>query len=84
VLIRQILRVVEGGIAVGGIELGGLQGLSAIGTAVLVLILLALRPAGLTGGRELAVRHSSTRAPREPILDRVGTADPQPQKGSMT
>lgn len=64
VVLRQMLRVVEGGIALGPIRISNLQGFPAIGAAIAVLVVLAFRPDGLTAGRELRIR---TRADTEPV-----------------
>jgi branched-chain amino acid transport system permease protein len=62
VLVEQVLRNIEDGVAVGGLETGRVSGLTSLGIAALVLLLLAVRPSGITGGRELHVarphRHS--------------------------
>ena len=52
--LSELLRRVEGGFDLGPIELAAKPGLRDVGLALLMLVILIFRPAGLTGGRELA------------------------------
>ncbi len=52
--LSELLRRVEGGLDLGPIELAARPGLRDVGLALLMLVILIFRPAGLTGGREFA------------------------------
>jgi branched-chain amino acid transport system permease protein len=54
-LVAELLRRVEGGVDVGGLHVPGRPGLSELGLALIMILILVLRPRGLTGGRELAL-----------------------------
>jgi branched-chain amino acid transport system permease protein len=51
--VREGLRHVEQGVAVGPIHIAGRAGLQEVGVALAMLIVLLLRPNGLLGGKEL-------------------------------
>jgi branched-chain amino acid transport system permease protein len=51
----ETLRRIEEGANLGFVHLPGRPGLSAVGLALTLLIILAVRPEGLTRGRELPV-----------------------------
>jgi branched-chain amino acid transport system permease protein len=51
----ELLRAVERGVSIGSLEIPSRAGLSEVGLALVLLLVLLLRPAGLTGGRELSV-----------------------------
>lgn len=51
--VAEVLRRLEGGFSVGFAHVPGRTGLREVGLAVIMLLALSLRPAGLTGGREL-------------------------------
>ncbi len=51
--IVELLRQLESGVALGGLELSAPRGAQELGIAVVMLLILAFRPAGLTGGREI-------------------------------
>ncbi len=51
--VAEILRRLEGGFSVGVGHVPGRAGLREVGLAIIMLLVLSLRPAGLTGGREL-------------------------------
>lgn len=52
--LRRILEFVETGVAIGPLTMPHLPGLTEIGTGIALIVVLALRPLGLTGGRELS------------------------------
>jgi branched-chain amino acid transport system permease protein len=71
----ELLRQGEKGVDLGFVALPSRPGLQLVGVGVATLLILALRPSGLTGGRELdlrwfkgrlGVRASRTRAGRVP------------------
>jgi branched-chain amino acid transport system permease protein len=68
----ELLRRVEEGASLGFVDIPGRPGLSAVGLALMLLVMLALRPEGLTRGREL-------RLPR--ILGGRSVAAPGPDGG---
>jgi branched-chain amino acid transport system permease protein len=49
----ELLRSVERGVYVGGWRIPSRPGLAEVGLALVLLLVLLLRPAGLTGGQEL-------------------------------
>jgi len=49
----EALRVVERGLYVGGWKVPSRSGLAEVGLALVLLVVLLLRPSGLTGGREI-------------------------------
>jgi branched-chain amino acid transport system permease protein len=51
----ELLRRVEEGVSLGFVHVPGRPGLSAVGLALALLVSLALRPEGITRGRELPV-----------------------------
>ncbi|MER3399672.1 MAG: branched-chain amino acid ABC transporter permease [Thermoflexus sp.] len=59
----ELLRNLEPGISIGSITLGPLYGLSQIGLAILLMLLIAFRRQGLLGDREWGL---------EPIAERLG------------
>lgn len=52
VIMRELLRGVERGVSVGSFSVPSFNGLQELGTAVVMLAILLLRPAGLSLGRE--------------------------------
>jgi branched-chain amino acid transport system permease protein len=52
-VVLELLRAVERGVTVGGWEIPHRSGLTEVGLAVVLLVVLILLPAGITGGREL-------------------------------
>jgi branched-chain amino acid transport system permease protein len=62
---QELLRRVEGGLNLGAFHLPGRPGLAAVGLALVMLLVLARRPAGITRGREIPLprwlRDRSTR-----------------------
>ena len=50
----EVLRRIEGGVDFGVFELSARPGVREVGLALLMLGIMILRPAGLTGGRELS------------------------------
>ena len=51
-VVSEVLRRIEGGVDLGLVSLGEVPGLREVVLAAIMLAVLALRPAGLTGGRE--------------------------------
>lgn len=49
----ELLRAVERGVTIGGWEIPHRSGLTEVGLAVVLLVVLIALPAGITGGREL-------------------------------
>jgi hypothetical protein len=49
----QVLRTVESGVVIAGIEIPARSGLASVGLALVLLGVLLARPAGIMGGREL-------------------------------
>lgn len=50
--IAELLRQLESGFSLGLVEVGARPGLTEVGLGILLLVILILRPAGMTGGRE--------------------------------
>lgn len=67
-VVSELLRRVEAGAHIGPAFVDGPLGLSQVGLALILLLTLILRPAGLTGGRELTLRRprgpGATRGPQ--------------------
>jgi branched-chain amino acid transport system permease protein len=82
-VVRELLRRLEGGAHVGPVFVDGPAGMSEIGLALVLLLILIQRPAGLTGGREIAFAWSPWRRPartatkeeRCPNIQPVGLRD---------
>jgi branched-chain amino acid transport system permease protein len=53
--IAEILRQVESGVSLGIIEIPERPGLTEVGLGILLLVILIVRPSGLTGGKEFSV-----------------------------
>jgi branched-chain amino acid transport system permease protein len=62
-VVRELLRRLEGGAHVGPVFIDGPAGLSEIGLALVLLLILIQRPAGLTGGREITFAWPPRRRP---------------------
>lgn len=54
IVVRRVLEYAEAGVAIGPVALPEVRGLTEIGTGLALLVVLALRPLGITGGRELS------------------------------
>jgi branched-chain amino acid transport system permease protein len=55
--VAELLRRAEGGVDVGGLfEIPARPGMQQVGVGLIMLLVLLLRPSGLTGGRELEWR----------------------------
>jgi branched-chain amino acid transport system permease protein len=69
-VVLELLRAVERGVTIGGWAVPHRSGLTEVGLAVVLLVVLILLPAGITGGRELdplaAVRVRRRRPARQP------------------
>jgi branched-chain amino acid transport system permease protein len=65
--IAEGLRHVEQGFDVGGAHVPGRAGLQEVVLALLMLVILVLRPRGITGGRELGVPRFRSRPPKVPL-----------------
>ncbi len=66
-VILELLRQLERGVTVGGLTLPSRPGLTEVAAAVVLLVILVARPAGLTGGRELLDGRRSRTAPAAPV-----------------
>lgn len=64
-VVTEILRRVEDGVDLGVVSVPGRQGVAQVGLALILLLVLMLRPAGITGGRELPLPRWLRSAPRE-------------------
>lgn len=76
-VVLELLRAVERGVTLGGWEVPHRSGLTEVGLAVVLLVVLLALPAGITGGRELdpvaAVRALARR--RRPTAPLPSTVD---------
>jgi branched-chain amino acid transport system permease protein len=54
-IISEVLRLSEQGVAIGALQLPTLPGVQLLGTAILGLMIVILRPSGITGGREVPI-----------------------------
>jgi branched-chain amino acid transport system permease protein len=54
--ITEVLRLMEGGIALGEAQLAFPKGAQELGIALVMLLVLMFRPSGITGGHELSFR----------------------------
>ena len=66
--VRLSLRILQSGPIFGPLDLPAISGLQSFGVALITLLVLMLRPRGLTGGREI-----TEVAPL--VADREGVAD---------
>ncbi|MFJ6563121.1 branched-chain amino acid ABC transporter permease [Streptomyces sp. NPDC091412] len=71
--LRELLRMVERGVEVGGVAIPRFEGLQQLGTAVVLLLVLLLRPRGLTEGREIL--HMGTSSLWRPVRGLVRRRD---------
>ncbi len=53
--LSEILRRIESGAGLGPLDIPGRPGMTEVGLAVVMLLILGFRPGGLTGGRELRI-----------------------------
>lgn len=60
-VVSELLRRVEGGVHLGSLHVPGRPGLSQLGLALIMILILVLRPRGLTAGRELALPRRRSR-----------------------
>jgi branched-chain amino acid transport system permease protein len=58
--ISEVFRRVEGGISVGPVHIPSRPGLQSVVLGLIMLLILKLRPRGLTGGREIRLPSPST------------------------
>ena len=54
-VITEALRRIEGGVSLGPMHVASRPGLQELGVATAMLLVLLLRPNGLTGGREIGI-----------------------------
>lgn len=52
-VVAEVLHRIEGGVHLGPLHIAARPGLREVGLALIMLLILILRPRGLTGGREL-------------------------------
>jgi branched-chain amino acid transport system permease protein len=52
-LVSELLRRLEGGVAIGSLQVALPTGLPQLGIGLMMLLILILRPAGITGNREI-------------------------------
>jgi branched-chain amino acid transport system permease protein len=76
----ELLRRIEMGIDFGAFELSAKPGLREVGLAVVMLLILLLRPAGIMAGRELAWR-PSIRPRSRTAASPAPSARPEPPEG---
>jgi branched-chain amino acid transport system permease protein len=55
-VVSQLLDQVQSGFSIGGLHISGPVGIEQIGLAVILLLVLIVRPSGLTRGREVSIR----------------------------
>ncbi|SFL72984.1 branched-chain amino acid ABC transporter permease [Geodermatophilus ruber] len=81
----EVLRVIESGVTIGGLEIPSRSGLASVGLALVLLGVLLLRPAGITGGRELSelVPRRSRRAEQRPAEPDARTGPPPVPVGAV-
>jgi branched-chain amino acid transport system permease protein len=60
-LVAELLRRAEGGVHIGSVHIPGRPGLSELGLALIMILILVLRPRGITGGRELGLPRARTK-----------------------
>lgn len=70
--VAEAFRRLEGGFSIGFADVPGRAGLREVGLAVIMLLVLSLRPSGLTGGREI----------RWPDLQRLTRRAPNGDRGT--
>jgi branched-chain amino acid transport system permease protein len=83
VVVQELLRRLEDGPHIGAIHIPSRPGLAATGLALIMLLVLILRPGGLTGGREVLWPFArSIRAPISGGPDVVAAAQSREREGS--
>jgi branched-chain amino acid transport system permease protein len=65
--VSELLRRLEGGVDIGPVEFTSRPGLREIGLALILLLILIVRPAGLMGGREITFPFRRERTPILPV-----------------
>jgi len=77
--ITEVLSLIESGIEVGNLTIYGPSGLRELGLGLFLLLILLLRPRGITGGREItwpftqkALRKPSVNSGEKQDLNRTG------------
>jgi branched-chain amino acid transport system permease protein len=63
-VVTELLRRAEQGFDLGVVRFDGRAGLREVGLAIVFLLILIIRPRGLTGGRELRLPSRLTGSPR--------------------
>ncbi|MBN9622517.1 MAG: branched-chain amino acid ABC transporter permease, partial [Actinobacteria bacterium] len=76
--LKEVLRHVERGLTLGPVHIPARPGLQLVGVGVVTLLILALRPSGITRGREIGLGS----------LRRIGSGRPRggenvPEEGSL-
>jgi branched-chain amino acid transport system permease protein len=54
-VVSQLLDQVQSGFSIGGLRISGPLGIEQVGLAVILLLVLVIRPSGLTRGREVRI-----------------------------
>ncbi|APH73502.1 branched-chain amino acid ABC transporter permease [Aquibium oceanicum] len=62
--VGEVLRNLAGGFAIAGLTIPAMPGLREVGLAILMLVVLILRPSGITGNRELTFANLLRRGTR--------------------
>lgn len=68
--LTEILRQVEGGISIGGVDLSLPSGSQQVALGLAMLLIVLLRPSGVTGGKELSVQGVSNLLQKNSATDR--------------
>ena len=79
--IVEVLRQFEEGIQLGAVTLSVPLGAEELGVALLMLLILIFRPAGIMGGREIPSPFEARRRARFLEALRQSTAKPDPAPG---
>jgi branched-chain amino acid transport system permease protein len=76
-VVSEVLRNIEQGVTIGGLQITGRAGMTEVGLALVMLLVLIVRPAGLTGGQELELSQAPPEASPE-----AGDADSSVQSAT--
>lgn len=78
--VNEVLDRVEQGFNIGSLHIKGPLGISQIGLAVILLLVLIVRPSGITGGQEIAAIHWLRRVTRRARKDSSHTQPDEPDR----